>query len=104
MVQFMPPKTPVVRYVLKSESEETKHTSGVFAFPLPLTTSNYTLKDIDDQASAYFEKHKKSSETFDRRIRWYGTMQGWFFKIPVYKVPEGFGNMVYEYPGRICDF
>ena len=88
----------MVRYVLKSECTSGKFTSGVFAFPY--SGDQNELAVIDKQAGSYFRKH----DVPDARVRWFGTMQGWFFKIPGYDVPEGFGDMRYERSGGQCDF
>ena len=95
----------MVRYVIDTERDpktNSPFTSGVFAFPKYLG-----IEATDEQAKSYFEKHKKSGEDLVLRRRWFGTMQGWFFKIPTKEsyVLEGFGNIeYYDSSQELCNF
>ena len=103
----------MVRYVPGSETKvdgelhkRRPHTKGVFAFRISFKGfAKDDISQIDAQAESYFFKDPKEGKEDDPRWRYFGTMSGWFFKIPEYTVPEGFGEMTYEhYQLEKCEF
>ena len=88
----------MIRYVLYSECDSGKHEKDVFAFAY--SGDRNELAVIDKQAGSYFRKDYVP----DPRVRWFGNMSGWFFKIPGYDKLEGFGDMTYVSSEGLCAF